>query len=265
MTIYLLLFNIVAGDLMKFIKLKNNKYKIIFNDNTNIVTYSDIITKNQLLIKKEIDVNLRKKIEEETEFYNNYNKVYNFIIKRNRCKQEVINFMTKMNINDMHKNKILSKLFDLDLLNDKKYILSYVHDRLCFSSDSIYKIKKILIKKDIDMNVLDEVLSDINIDNNERLKKIIIKKIRSNKKYSNMYLKQKIMRELTQQGYILDDIIDIIDHYLLDDYEILIKEYKYIYFKLKDKYDIENLEQHIKSYLLKKGFDYSRIKKEDLN
>lgn len=265
MTPFLLSDNINDGDQMKIIKLKNDKYKIIFDDNTNIITYSDIIIKNKLLNKKQIDLDLKKRIEKETIFYNNYDRVYKFATKKVRCEQDVINFMSRLEIENIYQNKIIDKLFRLDLINDKKFASSYIHDRLSFSLDSINKIKNKLMNKNIDINVIEEALDDINIDCNERLRKIIIKKIKNNKKYSNIYLKQKIIRELTSQGYLVDDIIDIIDCNLLDDYEVLIKEYKYIYFKLKDKHSFEELEQRIKYYLLKRGFDYSRIKKEDLN
>ena len=52
--------NILLGDIMqinKFKKVGKSKYKIFF-DNTDITLYEDIILKYDLLLKKEIDVDL---------------------------------------------------------------------------------------------------------------------------------------------------------------------------------------------------------------
>ena len=48
----------------KFKKVGKNKYKIIF-DNTDLTLYEDVILKYDLLIKKEVDLDLIDKIIEE--------------------------------------------------------------------------------------------------------------------------------------------------------------------------------------------------------
>ena len=77
-----------------------------------------------------------------------------------------------------------------------------------------YKIRKELERLGIDNIIIEENIS--NIDNNlleERIRKIIDKDIRINKKYSGVNLKNKIYNHLLSQGYSQSIIINIINTY----------------------------------------------------
>ena len=58
----------------KIQKLKNNKYKIKLDSGDIINTYDDVILNNSLLFNKEIDLELLNKINNETLYYDCYNK-----------------------------------------------------------------------------------------------------------------------------------------------------------------------------------------------
>ena len=45
--------------IIKYEKKKNGKYKILLEDNNTIDTYEDVILNNNLLLKKDITINLR--------------------------------------------------------------------------------------------------------------------------------------------------------------------------------------------------------------
>ena len=64
------------------IKKQNNKYKIKLEDNITIETYDEVIIKNNILYKKEIDEELKNKIEEENKYYETYNEIVKLINKR---------------------------------------------------------------------------------------------------------------------------------------------------------------------------------------
>ena len=59
---------------MKIMKIqkKNNKYKIILEDNNIIETYDEIIIKENILYKKEMTDELKSKIEKENKYYEIY-------------------------------------------------------------------------------------------------------------------------------------------------------------------------------------------------
>ena len=77
-----------------------------------------------------------------------------------------------------------------------------------------YKLKKELERLGIDNSIIEENLN--NIENNiyeERMKKIIEKDIRTNKKYNGIKLKNKIYNHLLSQGYSKERVITIINKY----------------------------------------------------
>ena len=73
------------------IKKQNNKYKIKLEDNITIETYDEVIIKNNILYKKEIDEELKNKIEEENKYYETYNEIVKLINKKLRSEKEIKN------------------------------------------------------------------------------------------------------------------------------------------------------------------------------
>ena len=56
------------------IQKRGSKYKIILNDGNEITTSGEVILKNNLLYNKEIDEKLLEKINNDTVYYQAYNK-----------------------------------------------------------------------------------------------------------------------------------------------------------------------------------------------
>ena len=250
-------------NVFKITKLKSGKYKIVLDDNV-VVTYDDVIIKYNLLYKKQIDKKTLTEIKKETDYYDNYNKVLNYAMKKIRCSSEVKKTIDSLEIEDDKKKEIYIKLVNLKLVNDRIYTNCYINDRFILSKDSINKIRTDLLKNKIDIDIIDEELAKFDIDGYGKLKKIIVKKINSNKRYSSYKLKNKIVSEMVNLGYNYDDIISIYEKHSKDDYELLLKEYSKLYNKLSKKYKGNELVYKIKSSLYSKGFSYDDIKKEDL-
>ena len=252
------------GDKMKIksIKKQANKYKIILEDNTIITTYDDIIIKNNILYKKELDEDLIKKIEQENNYYEAYNKIIKYIKTKLRSEFEIKKYMNKLEINESDKIKILEKLKIAKLIDDKFYAKAYIHDRISLSNEGPYKIKESLLKECIDENIINQELETL--DKNEikqKLKKLILKKLKTNHKYSENMFKQKILNYFINLGYDRNEIIEIIDNEKIDDNEIIKKEYDKLYNKLKQKYNDYELNIKIKQKLYQKGFKIEEINK----
>ncbi len=240
----------------KIIKLKNNKYKLILDD-CDLITYDDVIIKNNLLYKKEIDTILYNDIVNQTEYFNVYNNAIKYIMKKRRSEKEVRSYLNKFNIDI---DSIIFRLKSINLINDIDYTKAYINDQIYLSNTGINKIKVNLLEQDIPIEIIDSELSKIDsnvLDN--KLEKIIIKKIKANSKYSNIIIKQKILNEMINLGYSKDKILEIIDNNLLDNKEILNKEFNKLYNSFKNKYDNYNLKLKLKKRLVSKGFNISDI------
>ena len=256
----------LSGDLMeikKITKLKNGKYKIKL-DSYEFITYDDIIINHNLLYSKQIDAELLNILSLETAYYESYNKTLNYCMKKVRDEIEVRKYLDKLEINDIDKDSIIDKLKSINLINDRVYVKSYINDKLYLTKDSIKKVKKDLIDSNIDVNIIEDEISKVEYNEQEKLEKMIIKRINSNHKYSNFILKNKIITDMMNLGYNYDDIVDIYDRNSINNYSVLIKEYNKLYNKFSKKYQDNELEYVIKNKLYLKGFNYDDIKKEDL-
>lgn len=244
----------------KIQKLKNNKYKISI-DGENIITYDNVILENNLLYKNIIDDNLYNIIINSTEYYDIYNKVVKYILKKRRSEKEIRQYLLKFNLTDNEAEKIIIKLKNNNLINDIEYCRAFINDNIYLSKNGINKIKKDLISQGISNNIIDSELDNIDKELiSNKLKKQVIKKINLNKKYSNSYLRQKILNELLNLGYEKDDILIEIDNNLNNnDFNILRVEFEKNYLKLLKKYKGYDLMQKLRINLLNKGFDINQI------
>lgn len=243
----------------KILKMKSNKYKIII-DGESFITYDDVIISNNLLYQKELDKDLYKKVIIDTKFYDIYDKTVKYILKKRRSEKEVIEYLNKYNLSNNDVDNIISKLKTINLINDEEYCRAYINDKVHLNKNGINKIRIDLLNQDIPSNIIEKEIN--NIDEsliNENLKGMILKKLNSNRKYSNSNLKQKILSEMINLGYPKDKILEIIDDNILSDEEIIKKEFDKMYNKLKLKYSGLELQKKLKQKLIYKGFDIEDI------
>ena len=78
----------------KFKKVGKNKYKIIL-DNTDLTLYEDVILKYDLLIKKEVDLDLIDKIIEENKYEDAFETSVSYIEIKMRNRKEIIDYLHK--------------------------------------------------------------------------------------------------------------------------------------------------------------------------
>lgn len=243
-------------------KQKNGKYKITFESGEVLNTYDDVILNNGLLFHKDVDSLLFNKLNEETKYYDIYNKTIKYIEKKLRSKKEIEVFLDKNEIGSNDKKKIMDKLESINLINDKLFANAYFQDRINLSSDGPYKIINELKKN----NISDDITLSIEkkIDNDaiyEKLSKLVLKRIKSNRNKSNYMLKQKIVVDMINLGYEKNMIIDIINENIDNNNSVIQNEYKKLFNKLSKKYDDEELNRMIKNKLIQKGFSLEEINK----
>ena len=243
---------------MKIDKIKKSgkKYKIVLEDGTEIKTFDDVIINYNLLYHKEIDDVLLNKILKDNAYYEVYNKVLNLISKKIRSEKEINEFLDKY---DVDKNKIITKLKSINLINDKLFTKAYISDKINLSNEGIDKIKNDLLKHNIDLNIIEEELSKI--DANLIDKKIIklINKKTKNSKYTGLKLKYKVVNELINLGYDKYKIIEIYDNLDIKNDNLIVKEYDKLYKQLSKKYSGKELEYKINAKLYNKGFTSEEI------
>lgn len=240
-------------------KTKTGKYKIVLDDKT-ITTYDDVILKNGLLYKKEIDISIYEQMNRDHYYYEVYNKTLNYISKRIRCTKEIELYLDKFDLDKEDKDKIIKHLEDIGFLNDSNYVKSYISDSLYLKNNGPCKIKDELLSLDIPSELIDNEIENIDEEFvREKAIKLIDKKLKNNRKYSEYQLRQKINIEMLNLGYPSYLINDILEDISYNDDAFLEKEYDILYAKLSKKYSDYDLFNKIKQKLYSKGFDINKI------
>lgn len=252
------------GDIMqiiKYIKKGSNKYELTLKDNTKLILYTDLILKYNLLIIKRIDDNILKEIYNDNLKLDCYYKTIKYL-KNQKCTKDIKNYLKDYPSNIT--NYVISRLTKEGYLNDNNFIKSYINAKLLLSNDGYYKIYYTLKEKDLDDNLIKESLDAID-DNTwlEKIDKIINNKLKSNTKYSNKALLNKIkiyLKTLGYQDYLINTSLDNIKLDNSKEAEKLKKDYEKLYKKYKNKYDKSKLSYILTGKLYQKGYDIEKIK-----
>lgn len=236
----------------KFKKVGKNKYKIIF-DNIDLILYEDVILKYDLLIKKDVDLDLIDKIIEENKYEDAFETSVSYIEVKMRNKKEIIDYLRKKEFNESHINYAVDKLNKLNLLNEKRYIEAFINDKVNLTLDGPFKIRKALLDFDFSENDIDNYLNTFNSDIWEsKLNKIINKKksLMKNKSYTMFINKLKLdLYNMGYDKYMIDNLLMNIEY----SSNAIDKEIE----KAKKKF--KNDRNKIISSLLRKGYSYEEI------
>ena len=234
-------------------------YKI--KGDIDITLTDQVILENNLLFKKEITDEEIEKYKQENYKYEVYNKVLKYIEKKVRSKKEIDIFLSKYELKNSDIKFIKDKLTTLNLYSDNQFIDSYIYDRFNLSNDGLNKIKKDLLNHQINEELIDEKLAKIDLNLvYDKLLKIVLKRIKLNKRYSKNEFTKKTTFDLINLGYDKDMIIELIeDNYSKEDDDVLKYEFDKLYTKLSKKYKGDNLYYQLKQKLYQKGFNIDDI------
>ena len=247
-------------EIKKFKKKKSNLYELLFTDNTTLNLYDDTIIKYNLLVSKTINKQKLLEIIAYNNILEAYYKAVKYLTIKLRTKKEIENYLLKNNYNKDTIKEVILRLEKEKYLNNDIYIKAYINDSINLTSKGPNLIKKELEHLGFKEN---EYNNYLDIDNNiwqEKINKIINKKIKSNHNYSSKVLVNKIKEYLIKQGFYLNDINVCLNNFdFVDNDDILNKEITKEYRKLSKKYENEELKIKIKYNLYRKGFDMSKI------
>lgn len=200
--------------IIKYKKENNGKYKLFLEDGSTIDTYEDVILKNNLLYKKDIDDSLYDIIMNDNVYEEAYSKSINYIGIRLRSINEMKVYLKSKKYSEEVINIIIERLIKNNLLNDAIFTQAFINDKLNFTTMGPYKIELELKKHNIDNNIISKCISTIDEDIiYEKINKLITKFIKSNKKYKGFMLKNKIYTNLINLGYSSSMILEVLNNY----------------------------------------------------
>lgn len=247
-------------EIVKFKKLKDNNYSISFDDESTIKLYDDVIVHFNLLVNKKLNTQKLEEILKYNDELESYYKAIKYINRKLRSKLEIIKYLEK----DYDKkivSKTVQKLENDGYLNDLLFTSAFVNSELNLTLNGPYKIEKELVKLGFEEKYIQDELNKIEKEQwEERIDKIINKKVRANHNNSLRKLQDKIVYDLGNMGYSKDLIAEVLDNKEIKvDENIVFKEGNKIFNKLSKKYKGNELIYQLKNKLYLKGFTSEEI------
>lgn len=109
-------------------------------------------------------------------------------------------FYEKKGVSKISVEQVLSRLIEKKYIDDEKFAKFWVENRNQRKGSSIKKLKSELFSKGISSDIIEQVLSESNRNNEDEIQKIIAKKA---KRYAD---EQKLIAYLARQGFSFDEI-----------------------------------------------------------
>jgi len=118
----------------------------------------------KLRVEKELTEAEVKEIVKEAEFQKVYVKVLRFASLRPRSEKEFRQWLRKHRVHKSLHRELFRKLKRLDFLNDRKFSFWWVEQRMDFRPKSKRALCYELRNKGIEKDIIDEVISELKID-----------------------------------------------------------------------------------------------------
>lgn len=201
-------------EIVKYELTKKNIYNVYLSNGEVLELDESVITNNELLLKKRIDNDLYDKLKRDNKICILVNASIKYINVRLRSIKEINDYLLKKEEDTDLIDEVISRLMKMGYLDDRRFTEAYIKDKLNFTSWGDYKIINELNKLGISSLYIEDNIDLLNDDVlNERMRKIIDKDIRTNKKYSGLKLKNKIYNHLLTSGYSKEKVISLINSY----------------------------------------------------
>lgn len=157
-------------------------------------------------------------LEQQSEFGKLYALALNYCLMRPHSKKEISDYLWKKTLNRKLKNRktgefyekkgvskisveqVLSRLIEKKYIDDEKFAKFWVENRNQRKGSSIKKLKSELFSKGVSSDIIEQVLSESNRNDEDEIQKIIAKKA---KRYTD---EQKLIAYLARQGFSFGEI-----------------------------------------------------------
>ena len=185
---------------------KNKKKYVVTIDNDDYTFNENIIVKYRLVKGKEIDNQTLKLAISENDYDSLYLKTEKYVITYRKSEREVVRYLKDKNCENQIIQKIISKLRDLNLIDDTNLVIDLCNS-LVKKSNGKKMIEAKLIQKGFKEELIDMAIDNIDYDLYIKyLEKLYLKVKNKYNKYDDYIRINKIKSYLISRGYSYNDI-----------------------------------------------------------
>ena len=174
---------------------------LIYADNNYLASVlPEVFLKSGLKIGSYIDDEILESLNEEINLNKAKEKALRLLSFRAHSKHELKNKI-KNSLGEKYAEKAAEKMENLGLINDKEFAFLYAKELFFKKLYSIKRVKYELTKKGVENNIIEETLSKIDINEEENIKKIFLKKHTDKNTTENEKELRKLVSYCQRLGY----------------------------------------------------------------
>lgn len=174
---------------------------LIYADNNYLASVlPEVFLKSGLKIGSYIDDEILESLNEEINLNKAKEKALRLLSFRAHSKHELKNKI-KNSLGEKYAEKAAEKMENLGLVNDKEFAFLYAKELFFKKLYSIKRVKYELTKKGVENNIIEETLSKIDINEEENIKKIFLKKHTDKNTTENEKELRKLVSYCQRLGY----------------------------------------------------------------
>ncbi|MEW9676985.1 recombination regulator RecX [Lentibacillus sp. L22] len=250
-------------------KRQNSRYNI-YIDNGDGEQYGFSVDEAVLIeyhLKKglELDDAMITTLLKKDSFHKSYTLAINYLSYRMRTKKEMHDFLLKKEVDEEQISKILSRLEQEKLIDDKQFAESFVRTRINTTTKGPRLVQKELQEKGVAADIAGQAVTAYTYEiQYEKACKVVEKKLNQSSKHSFRQRLQQLQGNLLQKGFtqpIIKDVLDEMAEQKDDDaeWEALVHHGEKVMRKYGKKQSGQMLDQKVKEALFRKGFAIEQI------
>ena len=137
--------------------------------------------------------------------------------KQEKCSNDIKPKLAELGLNNREIERLITVLTNENYINDKRYTLSFVHDKLRFNKWGRIKIQYHLRQKGINDELISSAIGEIDSSEYRQIvRDEIAKKIRLTDKSDTYKIKSRLMRFGQSRGFETDLVFQIINELISD-------------------------------------------------
>lgn len=142
-----------------------------------------------------------------------YNRTLRFLSYRPRSEKEIKDFLKKKKVSEATSKKIIQKLKELNLVNDKEFAKWWVEQRTHFRPRGIRVIKMELRQKGIEQDLIEKIISNDQflISNKEAARKLVEKRVERLRGLPKEEIYKKLSEFLLRRGFPWEMVKNTVD------------------------------------------------------
>lgn len=188
------------------IRKKDDENVIVqFDNSSQLILSVDTLFKSGLKKGDEVSEDRFSLLIERNMAYHIKKKALSYLSRRLHTEKELIIKLKAKSYDENLIKLVIKELRELSFLNDKDFAIQFTEEKSEKKKWGKLKIKAALQNKGIDIKIINEVLSDYNLDNTEmqQVKELALKKYSGLQKKENDKRKlfQKLVTFLINRGY----------------------------------------------------------------